>query len=140
MVTGERPRIFVYGTLRSDPAHEMFHLLAKHARFVGDATVPGHLFDLGDYPGMISSDDGSRVFGEVYELASLDWQRIIGRLDEYEGCSPSDPEPREYRREVVKARLASGDTLPAWAYVLNRWPAGFREIESGDYLAARART
>jgi gamma-glutamylcyclotransferase (GGCT)/AIG2-like uncharacterized protein YtfP len=140
VVTGERPtRIFVYGTLRSDPAHEMFHLLAKHARFVGDATVPGRLFDLGEYPGMISSDGAGRVLGEVYEFDPVHWRPVIERLDKYEGCSTSDPEPHEYRREIVRARLASGETLPAWAYILNRWPAELREIESGDYLASRVR-
>jgi len=139
-VTGEQPtRIFVYGTLRRDPAHEMFHLLAKSARFVGDATVPGRLFDLGDYPGMVSSDDGNRVIGEVYEFDPAEWPHGIRQLDEYEGCSPGDPEPHEYCREVVNARLENGETVSAWAYVLNRLPVGSREIQSGDYLASRAR-
>lgn len=134
----EQPtRIFVYGTLRSDPAHEMFHLLAKHARFVGNATVPGRLFDLGDYPGMISSDDAGRVSGEVYEFAPPHWRSVIKRLDEYEGCSPADPQPHEYRREIVSARLTTGEELAAWAYILNRWPVGSPEIKSGDYLASR---
>ena len=139
-VTGEQPtRIFVYGTLRRDPAHEMFHLLAKSARFVGDATVPGRLFDLGDYPGMVVSHDGNRVIGEVYEFDPAVWPFGIQQLDEYEGCSPDDPEPHEYCREVVNARLHNGKTVSAWAYVLNRWPAGSPEIKSGDYLASRAR-
>lgn len=117
----------------------MFHLLAKHARFIGDATVPGRLFDLGDYPGMIIADEG-RVLGEVYEFDPAHWGHVITRLDEYEGCSASDPEPHEYRREVVNARLSTGETIPTWAYVLNRWPAGLPEIKSGNYLASRART
>jgi gamma-glutamylcyclotransferase (GGCT)/AIG2-like uncharacterized protein YtfP len=130
-------RLFVYGTLRSDPRHEMFHLLARHGQFVGEATVPGRLFDLGDYPGMIS-DKNHRVLGELYEIDAAHWNTVIAQLDEYEGCGAADPEPHEYRREIVDARLMAGTVLPAWAYVLSRWPASFREIESGDYLSWRA--
>jgi gamma-glutamylcyclotransferase (GGCT)/AIG2-like uncharacterized protein YtfP len=117
----------------------MFQLLAKHARFVSIATVPGRLFDLGDYPGMVSSDERRVVFGELYEFDPSQWDAVIARLDEYEGCSSRDPEPHEYRREIVNARVGSGEILPAWAYVLNHRPARFQEIESGDYLAWRAR-
>lgn len=139
-MTGDRPtRLFVYGTLRRDPSHEMFHLLAKYGRFAGDASVSGRLFDLGEYPGMISIDDAGRVVGELYEIDEANWDRVITRLDEYEGCSAGDPQPHEYRRELVSARLAGGLVLPAWAYVLNAWPAKPREIESGDYLAWRER-
>ncbi|SRR6266498_4691543 len=132
-------RLFVYGTLRRDPSHEMSHLLAKHARFLGEATVPGRLFDLGDYPGMIFPDETGRVVGELYEINAVHWPSIITRLDEYEGCAVTDPEPHEYRRQLVNARLPTGENLPAWAYVLNRWPNRVREIESGDYLTWRAR-
>ncbi len=34
-------RLFVYGTLRKDIKNGMFHLLARHARFVGHARVRG---------------------------------------------------------------------------------------------------
>jgi gamma-glutamylcyclotransferase (GGCT)/AIG2-like uncharacterized protein YtfP len=139
MTTDRPPRLFVYGTLRRDPSHQMFHLLAKYGRFVGDATVSGHLFDLGEYPGMVTSDDSGRVVGELYEVDQAHWEQVIARLDEYEGCSSGDPQPQEYRREVVNARLASGVVLSAWAYVLSTWPAKHREIESGDYLASRER-
>lgn len=129
--------IFVYGTLRRDPSHEMFHLLAKHARYLDDATVQGRLFDLGEYPGMVS-DESARVLGEVYDIDPAKWNDVISRLDKYEGCAFDDPKPHEYRREVVHARLASGAVLPAWAYVLNRRPPTEQEIESGDYLSWRA--
>jgi len=137
-VTQENPTaLFVYGTLRRDPRHEMFHLLAKHARYVGEATVSGRLFDLGDYPGMVSPDERKNVVGEVYDVDPREWERVITRLDEYEGCGPLDPPPHEYRREIVDARLANGSLVQAWAYVLSRVPSATREIRSGDYLAWR---
>ena len=140
MTRDQVTRIFVYGTLRRDPTHEMFHLLAKHARFAGQAAVAGRLFDLGAYPGMIAPDDTGVVVGELYEFDEAAWSSVIARLDEYEGCSSNDPEPHEYRREIVTARLADGSMLPAWAYVLNQRPAQVREIESGDYPAWRTGT
>jgi len=133
----DTPNLFVYGTLRRDTQHELFRLLARRARFLGDATVRGKLYDLGDYPGLIYPENG-RVLGEVYAIDRPYWRSVIGRLDEYEGCTSSDPEPHEYRREIVRAQLTSGEALPAWAYVLNRDPRNLREIQSGDYLSWRA--
>lgn len=130
--------LFVYGTLRRDTQHQLYHMLARHASFLGEATVQGRLYDLGDYPGMVYPGDG-RVAGEIYLVAPSKWETVIRRLDEYEGCTDNDPEPHEYRRDVVKAYLVDGDEVFAWAYVLNRVPANSREIESGDYLSWRVR-
>jgi gamma-glutamylcyclotransferase (GGCT)/AIG2-like uncharacterized protein YtfP len=130
--------LFVYGTLRRDTKHELFHLLARHAKFLGEAVVRGKLYDLGDYPGMIYPERG-RVIGEIYAVDSPQWESVIKRLDEYEGCTTADPEPHEYKREVINAQLADGKTVPAWAYVLNRMPSRLREIDSGDYLSSRTK-
>jgi gamma-glutamylcyclotransferase (GGCT)/AIG2-like uncharacterized protein YtfP len=129
-------QLFVYGTLRRDPKHEMFQLLAKAAHFVGEARVAGRLYDLGAYPGMAVEHDGRYVRGELYEIDPSAWSRVIEQLDEYEGCSDRDPKPHEYSRELVKAQLPSGQTIDAWAYVLKRSPSGLPEIPSGDYLSA----
>jgi gamma-glutamylcyclotransferase (GGCT)/AIG2-like uncharacterized protein YtfP len=135
MKSDDPTRLFVYGTLRRDPRHEMFHVLAKTASFLGEARVAGHLYDLGTYPGMALSSDGRYVKGEIYEVHPLHWSDVIQRLDEYEGCSDRDAEPHEYRRELVSAELSSGEPVNAWAYVLNRNAHGLREIQSGDYLS-----
>ena len=120
--------LFVYGTLRG--AHEPNHRLARQ-RFVGEATVRGRLFDLGSYPGMTIGEETGLVTGELYEIVT-GWDEEIARLDQYEGCSASDPEPHEYRRAVVTA-LRNGEAIEAWAYVLNRDATGLRVIESGDW-------
>lgn len=135
-MTSEYPtQLFVYGTLRRDPVHEMFHLLARSARFVSEARVAGRLYDLGTYPGMTLSPNGKFVKGEIYEVQPDHWQDVIQQLDEYEACREDDPEPHEYRRELVRAELPSGQAVQAWAYILNRPNAGLREIPSGDYLS-----
>jgi gamma-glutamylcyclotransferase (GGCT)/AIG2-like uncharacterized protein YtfP len=134
---GEPKLLFVYGTLRRDSSHELYHLLARHGHFVGDGRVRGRLFDLGSYPGMTLEIDNGYVLGELYEITSS-WQDVIDRLDKYEGCSADDPAPHEYRRELVQALLPTGERVTAWAYVLNRDPRGLPVIESGDYLSWRA--
>jgi gamma-glutamylcyclotransferase (GGCT)/AIG2-like uncharacterized protein YtfP len=128
--------LFVYGTLRRDTRNEQFHLLARHAKFIGEATVDGKLYDLGDYPGMLYPAHGA-VHGEVYAVAPEHWDAVVKQLDVYEGCTSSDPQPHEYRRELVQATLSNGSTVSAWAYVLNGEPPYRREIRSGDYLLWR---
>lgn len=128
-------QLFVYGTLRREPAHEMVHLLARTARFVSEARVAGRLYDLGSYPGMTLTPNDRYVKGEIYEVDPDQWWSVIQQLDEYEACTENDPEPHEYRRELVRAELSSGQGVQAWAYVLNRPVLGLREISSGDYLA-----
>jgi gamma-glutamylcyclotransferase (GGCT)/AIG2-like uncharacterized protein YtfP len=113
-------------------------MLARHARFLGEAIATGKLYDLGDYPGMVYPEHGN-VVGEVYAVVPEDWEMVIRRLDEYEGCGDADPQPHEYRREVINTRLVDGKSIPAWAYVLNRLPAQPREIQSGDYLSWRTK-
>lgn len=134
----QRPRtLFVYGTLRRDAGHAMHDLLARHGTFLGEARVCGRLFDLGSYPGMTVGGDEGVVLGELYEIAS-DWAAFIARLDAYEGCGADDPEPHQYRRELVMAVRASGPPVEAWAYVLNVDPAGWPRIASGDYRSRPA--
>src|SRR5260370_7335100 len=92
-----------------------------------------------DYKELLYRERGGGA-AELNTFYPPQWESVIERLDEYEGCTASDPEPHEYRREVVDAYLPNGKTVPAWAYVLNRLSPGLKEIESGDYLAWRVRT
>jgi gamma-glutamylcyclotransferase (GGCT)/AIG2-like uncharacterized protein YtfP len=111
----------------------MNRVLRLDAEFVGKGAVRGQLFSLGAYPGLMPSDNAADwVKGEVYEIAPRAFEDTLATLDQYEGITASEPEPHEYRREVVKVRLANGETT-AWAYVLNRPPQGPR-IPSGDFL------
>ena len=131
--------LFVYGTLRRDPANEMFHLLARNAAFVSEGSVQGRLFDLGEYPGLVPSDDPKEsVSGEVYEIQPLRLKETLVILDDYEGCGASDPEPHEYRREKISVRLPGGKSIAAWAFVLSRTTRGLKKIPSGDFIQWRA--
>jgi gamma-glutamylcyclotransferase (GGCT)/AIG2-like uncharacterized protein YtfP len=130
-------RLFVYGTLRRDNGDAIHSLLQKRARLVGDGTVGGQLFDLGEYPGLVLSPSASeKVYGEVYELDPSVLEVTIRALDDYEGIGSADPQPQEYRREAVRVNMDDGSTLEAWAYVLSSVPNGCTRIP-GNYLEWR---
>jgi len=130
--------VFVYGTLRRACGQEMHRMLEHAARFVGDATVRGTLYDLGAYPGLlVAGEHAGLVTGEVYALDPAREDATLAVLDEYEGCAPRDAPPHEYRRERVQVTLVDGSTIGAWTYVLDRDPSGLARIEGGDYVAWR---
>jgi gamma-glutamylcyclotransferase (GGCT)/AIG2-like uncharacterized protein YtfP len=131
-------RLFVYGTLRGDPSHEMFRILAENATFLGEGRVRGRLFSLGAYPGMVLSEcEEDSVKGELYEVIPERWGKVIEELDSYEGCGPDDPEPHEYRRSLVDVMTDSGQDVHAWAYLLERPTTHLEKIPFGDFLAWR---
>lgn len=128
--------LFVYGTLRKACGHAMHHVLERAARYAGTATVRGALYDLGSYPGLTAGEGHlDLVRGEVYALDPDRMQTTLAVLDAYEGCTAADPEPHEYRREVVRATLTDGSEISAWTYVLNRPRADLTRIPDGDYVA-----
>ncbi len=130
--------LFVYGTLREDPNHDMYRVLARNARFVGDGSVMARLYDLGDYPGMVlSGRQDECVAGEVYEFTQSEAGKLLRVLDEYEGLGPDDAPPHEYRRVLVDVQLAGTAALTAWAYVLADPVPKYPRIPASDYLQWR---
>ena len=127
-------RLFVYGTLRKGGANSMHHMLGRDSRFVGRARTRGRLYDLGEYPGLVASDD-TWVHGDLYELA--DARTVLARLDEYEGCGPNDARPHEYERMQCEVLTETGVRETAWVYLYRGAVAGKREIPSGDYCGQR---
>jgi gamma-glutamylcyclotransferase (GGCT)/AIG2-like uncharacterized protein YtfP len=88
-------------------------LLSERGRFLGEATVPGRLYDLGSYPG--ARPGLGIIVGEIFEID----ESLIAALDEYEGS--------EFSRQIVSS---SSD---CWIY----WYVGDavgREIVSGDWF------
>jgi gamma-glutamylcyclotransferase (GGCT)/AIG2-like uncharacterized protein YtfP len=127
-----RPYIFVYGTLRGSAASQWPRGAANNARRLGSGTVPGLLFRLDDYPGMILSDGDELVRGEVYRLN--DPMTAWLALDKYEGCGPDHAVPYEFERRLAWVHLENGEEMDAWTYVYCRDTSGKPRIESGDYL------
>jgi gamma-glutamylcyclotransferase (GGCT)/AIG2-like uncharacterized protein YtfP len=89
--------LFVYGTLMSSSDHQVAIRLRDQATLLGEAKVGGRLYDIGDYPGFIKTDNPDEiVFGQLMILHSDD---IIYELDEYEGV------PTLYTRILVKCNI-----------------------------------
>jgi len=112
----------------------MSHWLSQCADWIGAGFFQGKLFNLGEYPGVIKSDNaGDRVLGDIYRIGRP--KMILATLDRYEQCSIRDPRPHEYRRSIEPVMLDKGKTLNAWVYLYNRPIKDHICITSGDYLA-----
>ena len=71
--------VFVYGTLRQGEARDI-NRLHPAPRRLGTARVAGMLYNLGQYPGLLTGDVGS-VHGEVYEI-SAELERLLDQIEE----------------------------------------------------------
>ncbi|MDW5443101.1 gamma-glutamylcyclotransferase family protein [Polaromonas sp. SM01] len=127
--------VFVYGTLRRGDVRDITRL-SPAPRFVGMASVPGVLYHLGRYPGVILGGAG-RVLGEVYAIdPALEYQ-----LDIIEGVLPQ-PNDEYFKREVAVS-LSEGHSpetpvLSCLMYEINpAHTAGRPVIASGDWLQGR---
>jgi gamma-glutamylcyclotransferase (GGCT)/AIG2-like uncharacterized protein YtfP len=126
------PCLFVYGTLRRGSGHPMAAFLAARGTWLGRATVPGRLYDLGPYPGLTAPQTPEeRVGGEVHEL--LDADATLAALDAYEGCSPPGEPPGLYERVLTHAVLDGGETIAVWTYLYRGPLDRARHLPSGDY-------
>ena len=113
--------LFVYGTLmRGFPLHA---LLEGRATYLGEATTPGLLLDLGSYPAALKSATG-KIRGEVYLLADPGLWRA---LDSAEGS--------QYHREQDGIEQASGGWVEAYVYWYVGPLDGAVPVPGGDYRA-----
>lgn len=141
--------VAVYGTLMSGVTDQLADPLLRAeaeqarrllGRCVGPCDIPGKLYDLGQYPGLVLDSDAA-VKGELYELpfGELDseglarFREVIAVLDAYEGYDPDNLDKSEYVRRYIKLRRPA-DTS-AWVYVLNTpGPAeALTPLPSGDW-------
>lgn len=128
--------LFVYGTLLSGVATPAMAALMARMQFVGPATLPGRLYDLGPYPAVVpDSESSDSVRGELYAVPRD--AALFPLLDQYEGHFPDRPAQSLFRR--VRAGVTRGDGQPvtAWVYVWNRDIGTAKPIPEGDFRAAR---
>ena len=112
--------LFAYGTLRKGFQSEVAGKVDQYRLYLGTGKVKATMYDLGDYPGAIKTDDNT-IEGDVFEL--LD-EEVLQVLDEYEGD--------EYIREMVSIEMNPGENLTAWIYWYNgTFDAG--KLIKGDY-------
>ncbi len=137
MASPSDPLLFVYGSLRRDTDHPMARYLQTHSQLIGNAIFQGKLFDTGSFPAAIkSTNPNDQVLGELYAMKNVD--RLLEKLDNYEGFEPEKPEQSLFLRKKVEVQPSSGDKLvPAWTYLFNRPVTDFQAIPSGDYIEYR---
>ena len=114
--------IFAYGTLRDPRRMDALLDASSRWRVVAEGSVQGRLYDVGEYPALIKSDDpNDRVPGVVIEIQP--GASVLARLDAYEGVDAGF-----YRREVLPVYRAAGSARGAWVYVYQRSVEGLRRI------------
>jgi gamma-glutamylcyclotransferase (GGCT)/AIG2-like uncharacterized protein YtfP len=138
----------VYGTLRrGGRLHAHLGTSHRRTRFVGMATITGHLYEVSPgwrdpgvgagYPCFVPAPDG-QVVVDVFEVLDA---TLWSELDDLEGVVPDDPTAGEY----VRSRVALHDLSPsnliereAWTYVYVRTvPHRDQWIPGGDWIAAQ---
>lgn len=127
-------QLFVYGSLRSGFRNPAYQYLTKYFHLAGDAVVKGKLFDMGDYPAAVATEEEKFISGELYIIndpAEFSW--AIGQLDDYEGMNVETGETPLYKREAVKV-FVKGQGSDAWIYWFNGNVEGRPEIVSGDLM------
>jgi gamma-glutamylcyclotransferase (GGCT)/AIG2-like uncharacterized protein YtfP len=114
------PYLFVYGTLKYDSHNHMARFLRGHADFLGEATMPGRIFQLHDYPGAVFDENSASVVsGHLFKLHNPGF--ILRVLDKYEGIGDEFPQPNEYRRMEKLIRFGE-KTIHSWVFLYNLQP------------------
>lgn len=132
--------LFVYGTLMSNAENSIADLLSRHASKVSSATYQGKMYLVTrpdgtlQYPSVVPSEDlNDFIHGELFRFHEP--TEIFSQLDIYEECSPSCPQPHEYRREIVHVQGPSGEAVRTFIYLYNRSTVGLPLIEGGSFEA-----
>jgi gamma-glutamylcyclotransferase (GGCT)/AIG2-like uncharacterized protein YtfP len=126
-------RVFFYGTLMTPFNRPGRQRVNTKLEFTGRGTIRAALFDLGIYPAAVPADDGSLVWGEVYEVRD-DPAGVLAVLDEIEGYRPTEPDRSLYTRVQTDVTCQDGSVQTAWAYFYNAPLGRAPRIASGDYL------
>jgi len=127
-------QLFVYGSLRSGFQHAAYQYLSKYFHLIGDAKVKGKLYDNGEYPVALPSDNEHFIIGELYEINTpAEFSYAIGQLDDYEGLFVEEGETPLFKRETVTV-YCNNQQYTAWIYWFNGPVDGLPAIAAGDVL------
>jgi gamma-glutamylcyclotransferase (GGCT)/AIG2-like uncharacterized protein YtfP len=122
--------LLVYGTLRLGYPNRWAKRLARSARHLGTARVPGRLYRVTWYPGLrLRGAMGYRqaddwVTGDLFHLRN---PATLADLDAYEG-------KHEYRRVIATAMFPKGEKVRCWVYEYRGRVNEARRIVSGDWM------
>ncbi|MEK8132385.1 gamma-glutamylcyclotransferase family protein [Paenibacillus filicis] len=117
--------VFVYGTLLVGESNH--HIVAPYVLSVRPGTVPGCLYDAGEYPGLVLSGPGGggMVRGEWIVIES-EGLAELDRLEEYYGPGG----PNSYERVWIRDGIR--EEREGWTYVWGH-SQGYPAIEGGSW-------
>lgn len=124
-VNPEREYIAVYGSLMQIHGAQALAGTVDKLKLVGKCKIPGLLYDLGEFPGLVPGD--SEVMGELYEVKHPDALRL---LDDYEAFYPNDPKLSLFvrqRMQLVEPKIE------CWGYLYNQTLSGMPRVEGGNW-------
>ena len=114
--------IFIYGSLRRGCDGGM-SMKFPGAKFMGDATVNGSLFDLGQYPGLRTNASDPVVIGEIFEVDD----ELLNELDVFEKSS-------NYLRKQTEVSIGE-EKETCWVYEPDPEYYSLTElISNGDWV------
>ena len=112
--------LFIYGTLHPNRAPAEIAAAARRLTSIGSATIRGHLYDLGEYPGVVLDANGPLITGELFRVPD---DETLAALDAYEDFRPADPVGSLFLRRMASVVMQdSGAATSCWVYVYNRDP------------------
>lgn len=132
--------------MRGQPYRDQLDL-EESLKFVGIRTIPGTLYDLGDYPAFVHGQ--GVVDAELYRILDVS---VLSKLDEFEDYHSSALEQSLYRRTTIRLprhgnvliqKLVKDPTIDAWIYVYNQPLDGKTEVVARswpEHLATRRPT
>lgn len=122
----EPRHIALYGSLRRGESAHAGLRLERLLRYLGPCRLQGLLYDLGDYPGLLTG--AGKVRADLFEIAA---PHALEILDAFEECDLRNPHAGLYRRETV---TLTAPRQRAWVYLYNRPVGNAIHIESGDWV------
>lgn len=133
-MNNETFQLFVYGSLRSGFHHAAYQYISKYFHLIGEAAVKGNLYDMGEYPVALATNEEKFISGELYAINSpAEFLYAIEQLDDYEGINVEVGETALYIREKVTV-YCNKQQSGAWIYWFNGNVDGLPQIASGDVL------
>lgn len=126
--------LFVYGSLRSGFRSPAYEYISRFFTLVGEGKVKGKMYDMGEYPAAVPTEEDKFIIGELYTIKNEhEFSWAIGQLDDYEGMTIEPGEPQLYVRGLADVFIHN-TTVQAWMYWYNGDTTGRPVIASGDIL------
>lgn len=124
--------LFVYGSLRSGFSSSAYNYISKYFSLIGLAKTKGLLYDMGEFPVAVSTEDDLFILGELYKINNVEaFDFVFAQIDDYEGVTVEENLTPMYFKTTT-AVLFEGQTIEAWVYWFNGNVDGKLVIKSGD--------